>query len=514
MRLTIIILAMMFSVVLISSLAKAATYTRDIMNMVYDNKNFSITSYAQTALGMAIKPDGKIFYVSDLNTNTVYQFNSTGWNVSQMSFNNSRYNIAGSTTGLQGMAISADGTKLYITSDDTDMVHQFTMSDPWNVNSSTYDNKNLSVAVQESTPRNIWFKPDGTRLYLVGNGMDRVHQYNLSTPWDISTATYNAADNFSVGTYDATPIGLTFKPDGTKYWVYGYTNDILWEFNMTTPWNINSSVFYGINRSLFAQSGLMSDIEFSTDGSMMFGLDYDKDFIHQYSNASSGAPDTIRPKVKIFSPGNSSYRTATILFEINATDNIAMDSCWYSLNGGIFNYSMTNDSANYTNTNTTMKQGGIKMNAYCNDSSGNINNTEFIHFYIDSIAPVFTNLRNFTVQLNSYFSNSITATDGVGIDTYKLNDTSVFQINKTTGLINNTASLYSLTTYWLNISANDTTNNLVSDIFFINVTLGGLLTATTNCRYTNYGFYNPNLAFIKEVDCDENTLLAQFGYYH
>lgn len=89
----------------------------------------------------------------------------------------------------------------------------------------------------------------------------------------------------------------------------------------------------------------------------------------------------------------------------------------------------------------------------------------------DTDSPTFDNLRNFTIYLNISFSESITASDDVGIDAYILNDTSVFTIGRTTGLITNSVQLENETTYWLNITANDTSGNTVSGVFFINVTV-------------------------------------------
>ena len=36
-------------------------------------------------------------------------------------------------------------------------------------------------------PYGIHFKPDGTKLFTIGTGEDTVYEYSLSTPWDISS---------------------------------------------------------------------------------------------------------------------------------------------------------------------------------------------------------------------------------------------------------------------------------------------------------------------------------------
>ena len=65
----------------------------------------------------------------------------------------------------------------------------------------------------------VEFKPDGTKMYVTGSTGDDVNEYDLSTPWDVSTASYN--QNFSVAAQETTPTAVRFKPDGTKMYVTG-----------------------------------------------------------------------------------------------------------------------------------------------------------------------------------------------------------------------------------------------------------------------------------------------------
>jgi len=88
---------------------------------------------------------------------------------------------------------------------------------------------------------------------------------------------------------------------------------------------------------------------------------------------------------------------------------------------------------------------------------------------VDSTPPVFTNLINHTQEANISFSYDVDATDDSALDTWWLNDTTVFNITQV-GLITNITGLTSIEIYWLNISLNDTWGNLVSDVFFINIT--------------------------------------------
>ena len=84
------------------------------------------------------------------------------------------------------------------------------------------------------------FKPDGTKMYMVGNTTDRVYQYTLSTPWNLATATYDTV-SFLLSGQDTAPVGLAFKPDGTKMYVLGNTNDRVYQYTLTDPLTISWS---------------------------------------------------------------------------------------------------------------------------------------------------------------------------------------------------------------------------------------------------------------------------------
>ena len=46
----------------------------------------------------------------------------------------------------------------------------------------------LDLNPPESNPTGITFKPDGTKMFTIGYGHNRVQSYDLSTAWDITSA--------------------------------------------------------------------------------------------------------------------------------------------------------------------------------------------------------------------------------------------------------------------------------------------------------------------------------------
>ncbi len=67
-------------------------------------------------------------------------------------------------------------------------------------------------------------------MFITGSTGDDVNVYNLTTPWDISTAAF--VNVFSVAGQDITPSGIYIKPDGTKMYIVGSTNDAVYQYTV------------------------------------------------------------------------------------------------------------------------------------------------------------------------------------------------------------------------------------------------------------------------------------------
>jgi hypothetical protein len=73
----------------------------------------------------------------------------------------------------------------------------------------------------------------------MGNANDTVFQYNLSVAYDISTASYSNI-SFSVASQEDNPNAVCFKPDGTKMYVVGYTNDTIYQYTTGSTLTTNT----------------------------------------------------------------------------------------------------------------------------------------------------------------------------------------------------------------------------------------------------------------------------------
>ena len=77
----------------------------------------------------------------------------------------------------------------------------------------------------------IEFNNDGTKMFTVDNGTRKVFEYTLSTPYDISTAVF--VHSFSLNEDSSIrPFGVKFNNDGSKMFIGGRQNDKVYELSL------------------------------------------------------------------------------------------------------------------------------------------------------------------------------------------------------------------------------------------------------------------------------------------
>jgi DNA-binding beta-propeller fold protein YncE len=229
-----------------------------------------LSSQESSATGMFISTDGAKFYYIGGQNDTVYQYTmSSPWIVNTAVYDSKSFSVATQDNDPQGLSFKTDGTKMYVIGKQNDTIYQYSLATAWDVSTSSYDSVSFSVATQEVLPTAVTFKPDGTKMYVVGTSNDTVYEYDLSSAWDLSSASY--LQSFSVATQETNPKGISFLGDGTKMYVIGTTGDDVNEYDLSTPWDISSASFV----QSFSVSALTlgpEDLFFKPDGSTFFVL--------------------------------------------------------------------------------------------------------------------------------------------------------------------------------------------------------------------------------------------------
>lgn len=136
----------------------------------------------------------------------------------------------------------------------------------------------ISSDVPAGFSRNgLYVRRDGNGFYLLNGSDDKIYEWNMSTPFSLTTESYSQASgvistNWGSG---ADAVGLAFKDDGTKVYSTSLNYDTLqiFEHTLSTAWDlstISASPVEEITLAGYNSSYKMSDINFSSDGTIMY----------------------------------------------------------------------------------------------------------------------------------------------------------------------------------------------------------------------------------------------------
>ena len=264
------------------------------------------------------KNDGTKMYATDSYYDTLYQYSlSTAWDVSTASYATPSTNykeVRSEELSPFDLFFKDDGTKMYIVGTAGDEVNEYNLSTAWDVASASYSTK-VSVSYQETNPASLFFNSNGTKMYILGYSGDDVNEYNLPTAWSVNNATY--VNGFSVSTQDTNPYGLFFKGDGTKMYVCGGKNDKVYEYNLSTAWDVTTASYYQ-DFLVTPQESSPYSLWFKDDGTKMFVVGTSSDAVNEYHLSSAWDVSTAN-YVRQFDVGNHEASARGLAFKDDGT---------------------------------------------------------------------------------------------------------------------------------------------------------------------------------------------------
>jgi sugar lactone lactonase YvrE len=198
----------------------------DLSTASYDNVFFYVGSQDNSPMRLKFNTDGTKMYINGFQRNKVHQYSlGSGFDLSTASYDNVAFEIP---EWNYGFTFNNDGTKMYSSSN---ALRQYSLSAGFDISTATYDNVNFDLSSQSHSAVDTYFNSDGTKMYILfAGGEDDVHQYTLTTGFDISTASY---DNvmFSVGGEETNPTAICISSDGTKMYSVGTSNDTVYQYS-------------------------------------------------------------------------------------------------------------------------------------------------------------------------------------------------------------------------------------------------------------------------------------------
>lgn len=252
----------------------------------YDNVSSPVLAGSANGLGSTFKPDGtKLYYVEGTGVAAVFEHAlAEPWNVSTASTTRTSFVLSGQDAVPQAVFFKPDGTMMYIVGSTNDKVYFYTLTIPWVVSSAVLYSNTTSVASQQTVPSSIFFKPDGTKMYVAGYTPYGVHQYSLSSPW-LSGVSYDT--KFLDTSAQSAAQGLCFSSDGSRVFVTNFTTGVVYQYNLTTPWDVSTGSYSGISYSVATPATGPSGVTFKPEGDKMYIFGRTNYKFYQFSTVPS-----------------------------------------------------------------------------------------------------------------------------------------------------------------------------------------------------------------------------------
>ena len=271
---------------------------------------FNVTSTAGSSpRGITFNDDGtKLYLIETVNSEKVHEYNlSTAWDTTTQSDAESDLNLSVYVGTPHSMVFNTDGTKMFISDTTGADIEELTLSTAYDVSTASIDTNDRFNVDQDSSPKGLAFNTDGTKMFVTGDANDKIYEYTLSTGWDVSTASY--VDALDVSSQDNDVEGLSFTANGTRMLMAGGQNDKWYEWSLSTGYDISTATY---KSSLGTADSDPQDIFFKSDGSKMFTSGDGSNTIRQFQTFMGVSADKAYVAVNSDMDGANSSDAPTI----------------------------------------------------------------------------------------------------------------------------------------------------------------------------------------------------------
>jgi hypothetical protein len=243
--------------------------------------SFSVAAQEITPTGVEFNSDGTKMFVCGQTGDDVNEYTlSTAFDVSTASYSQT-FSVSAQETAPRGIRFNNNGTKMFIVGFSLGGVAEYTLSTAFDVSTASFVDSFLATA-QSGDKQGLAFSADGTKMYIVSvvfGSAGRVDEYSLSTGFDVSTASFS--QSFSVYSQDTNPQNLSFNINGTKMFVVGSTGTDVNEYTLSTGFDVSTASFVD-SFSVSSQESAPTGIAFNSGGTKMFIVGSSGDDVNEY----------------------------------------------------------------------------------------------------------------------------------------------------------------------------------------------------------------------------------------
>lgn len=307
----------------------------DLASAAYDSVSFSVAAQNPIPLGMSFNNNGTKLFIVTGSTDSVNQYTlSSAYDITTLSYDSIGFSTASQDSFPRGVQFNTDGTKMYILGPQTLSIFEYNLSAGFDLTTASYGGVSFSVSPQTAAPQNFKISNNGSKLHVVEANADTVLQYTLSTPYNLSTASYDDI-SFSIAGQAAIPSAIEFNSAGTIMFIVDLDGDSIFQYNLSSPFNVSTATYSSVSFSVASQESNPHAIAFNANGTKLFMTGYTNDTIYQYSTAGTPAPATFTYPASVAWPSGTAPDAPAVgetdILEFSTTDG---GTTWYGVRTG------------------------------------------------------------------------------------------------------------------------------------------------------------------------------------
>jgi sugar lactone lactonase YvrE len=474
--------------------SNAVTYsdTSNILGWWWSN-SVSI-SQEPNSTDVQFNSSGNTMYIVGTTGRAVYQYGlSTPWAANTATYASLSANVSAQAASPRSINFNSSGNTMFVLDSTTRAVYQYSISNTSNIATAAYASLSANISAQETTtPEGMTFSPDGANMYIVGSTLDTIYQYSISNTANIATATY-ASKSLSVATQEGSATGLAFNATGNVLYLVGTSQRVIYQYNLGTPYDISTGAYSGNNLYVGYQESTPTGIYVNLANNAVYINGQTNDRVYQYDTGNSTIINSNSLAVTGYAHFSGNTQLANVYMPYNSTLSVTGSTL---LSTTTFNAGITAGATTSTiNLGTSLTTGTFTIGGTAQTSNINIGrsaNTSAIVIgngavlsgnvkTIDIASNGLANsISNITIFGNVAGNSTLTIGPGIGNTTVSYNSNTIVAVANTSGLAlsvagnitgGNISTGGALTAASYSASGNITGGNLLT---------GGLISATGN----------------------------------
>ena len=244
--------------------------------------SYGIGSQEATITGIAFNPDGTKMFIVGIDGDEVNSYSlSVGFDLSSTVTALRTLDVSGQDDAPQDVAFNSDGTVIFVLGTGGNTIDSWKLGAAYDLSGVNATNDHVATTALGGDPRALKFNPDGTKMFILDETGTQVEEYALGTAYD--PATKSSSTNYSVSDSGDDLQGIGFSFGGTKMFIVSSDDDDIHEYNLSTGFDVSTASYVGNYDVSYDGTKNISAMAFSSDGSKMFHGDFQQNEIQEYT---------------------------------------------------------------------------------------------------------------------------------------------------------------------------------------------------------------------------------------